>query len=90
MKIYISGAISNNANYKEQFAAAEQFFIAEGYEVINPAKNTGDSYKEYIDKGLMQEMECDAICLLPGWENSKGAKLEFAYASTVGQSIFFY
>lgn len=89
MKIYISGAISNNANYKKQFAAAEEALIAAGHDVMNPARNTGDSYKEYIDKGLMQEMACDAIYLLPGWKESNGAKLECAYASTVGMKIIF-
>ena len=39
-KIYISGAITNNPNYKEQFAAAEAELTAAGYETLNPAKNT--------------------------------------------------
>ena len=88
-KIYISGAITNNPNYKEQFAAAEAELIAAGNEAINPAKNTGNTYKEYIDKGLMQEMQCDAIYMLPGHEHSTGATLELNYAEAVGMEIMY-
>lgn len=90
MKIYIAGAITNNPNYKEQFAEAERTLLAEGHAVINPAKNLGFSYKDYIDIGLCELMHCEAIVLLPGWEKSKGAQLENAYAKTVGIKIFNY
>lgn len=89
MKIYISGSISQNPNYKEQFAAAESRLIAAGHSVINPARNTGNSYKEYIDKGLMQEMQCEAIYMLSGYEESTGAMLELQYAKAVEMKIMF-
>ena len=88
-KIYISGAITNNPNYKEQFAAAEAELTAAGYEAFNPAKNTGNSYKEYIDKGLLQEMQCEAIYMLPGHEYSIGATLELQYAEAVNMEIIY-
>ena len=87
MKVYISGAITNNPNYKEQFEAAEDKLKAAGYEVINPAYNQGYSYKEYIDHGLFQLMHCDAIYLLKGYEQSTGATLDHDYARTVGLKI---
>lgn len=39
MKIYISGAITNNPNYKEDFERAEDYLQREypGAEIINPA-----------------------------------------------------
>lgn len=89
MKIYISGAITNNPNYKEQFAAAEAELRSAGHEVKNPARNTGNNYKEYIDKGLMQEMQCEAIYMLPGYEKSTGAMLELHYAKAVGMKIMY-
>lgn len=88
-KIYISGAITNNPNYKEQFAAAEAKLTAKGYSVINPAKNTGNTYKEYIDKGMEQLMHCDAIYMLPGYSHSTGATLELTYAFAIGINILF-
>ena len=88
MKIYIAGAITDNENYIEQFATAEGRLLAEGHAVVNPVKNKGFSYKEYIDMGLNELMRCDAIYLLEGWEVSPGARLEMWYASTVGLKVF--
>ena len=88
MKVYISGKITGNPNYQEQFAEAEKRLIQKGYTVINPAKkNDGFTYKEYIDLGLNELMHCDAIYLLEGWDSSFGARLEYIYALTVDLKI---
>lgn len=87
MKIYIAGPISNDPNYKERFAKAEEKLIAKGHAVINPVKNLGFTYKEYIDMGLCELMRCDVIYLLKGFDESNGALLEYAYAETTGMRI---
>lgn len=87
MKIYIAGAITDNPNYIEQFKTAEEKLIAAGHIVINPSKNQGYTYKEFIDMGLFELMHCDAIYLLKGYENSTGATMEHDYARTVGLKI---
>ena len=84
MRIYIAGKITGNPNYKEQFAVAEERLKAEGHQVINPTwKPEGLSYKQYIDMGFYELMQCDVIYLLNGWENSAGARFEHIYALTV-------
>lgn len=89
MKIYIAGAISNNPNYKKQFAEAERKLISEGHAVVNPVKNWGFEYKDYIDMGLCELMHCDAIYMLRGFQNSRGAMLELTYAATVEIKIIY-
>lgn len=88
MKIYIAGAITGNPNYKEQFKAAEERLKAAGHTVINPVKNEGFTYREYINIGLCELMHCDAIYLLKGYELSTGATLEHDYARTVELDVF--
>lgn len=87
MKIYIAGAITNNPNYERQFKEAEERLISEGHAVINPVKNLGFTYKEYIDMALNELMRCDAIYLMKGWEKSNGANLEFLYAITTNMVV---
>lgn len=89
MKIYIGGAITGNPKYIKDFETAEKLIISQGHAVINPVKNEGFSYKDYIDMGLNELMRCDILYLLDGWENSPGALLEFNYARTVGIDIMF-
>lgn len=87
MKVYISGAITNNPHYHYQFGEAEAKLIKEGHAVLNPCKNEGFTYREYINMGLCELMHCDAIYMLEGWENSTGAKLEYEYAVAVGLEV---
>lgn len=89
MKIYIAGSISNNPDYEQQFAEAEKELIAAGNAVLNPVKNLGFSYRDYINMGLCELMHCDAIFMLNGYEKSPGALLELKYAETVGITIFY-
>lgn len=88
MKIYIAGAISSNPNYEKQFDQAERMLLEEGHAVINPVKNLGFDYKDYIDMGLCELMHCEAIYLLDGWEKSPGANLELTYAVTAGLKVY--
>ncbi len=84
MKVYIAGKITGNPDYIKQFAEAEEELKASGHTVLNPVKNKGFSYKEYIDMGLCELMKCDGIYLLDGWQESSGARLEFLYAMVTG------
>lgn len=92
MKIYISGPITGTTDYMERFTKIQKELEYRGYEVINPAlinsnlpKST--TWEEYMRVSLVMLEMCDAIYLLKGWRNSKGATLEYNRARQWGLKI---
>jgi hypothetical protein len=69
------------------FHAAAETLRGLGHDVVNPADagSGGDwSYEEYLRRDLLDLLSCNAICLLPGWERSKGATVEEHMARALG------
>ena len=96
MKIYISGAITNNPNYKEDFERAEDYLQKEfpNAEIINPAlvnsflpKST--THEEYMRMSFCMLDMCDSVYFISGYENSKGACMEYGYALAKDKIILF-
>ena len=85
MRIYISGPITNVLDYKEKFARAEQNLKAKypDAEIINPTvlDKLPLTYDEYMELDLMLLDMCGVIYMMNGWEKSKGACIEFGYAT---------
>lgn len=88
MKIYISGKITDNPDYREQFSAASSRLRAQGHTVFNPAHNpTGLTRLDYMRIDLPMLLSADAIYLLKGWEDSPGAQMERQLAEYVGLEV---
>lgn len=91
-RIYISGPMTGypDCNFAAFHAAAERLAGA-GWKVFNPAENFGgrkDLPREaYLRLDLAMLAQCEAIALLPGWEDSRGAKLEYTVARELGCEI---
>lgn len=94
MRVYISGKITGTNDYLDRFEIAEVHLILNGIDVINPAKTNATlprnmRHEEYMHICYAMMDVCDAIMFLNGWEDSKGAKLEYDYAVRCKLPIFF-
>ena len=89
-RVYIAGPIAGIDNYKDRFRRAEILLERAGYQPVSPVgEESGYTYRDYINRGLSKLATCDAICMLPGWMGSRGAKLEKWYAETVKLPVMF-
>ena len=92
MKVYISGAITGVDNYIDNFAKVEEELKQRGLEVVNPARVLAEmpettQYETYMAMALVMLDGCDAIYMLKGWKESKGANRELGYALGKGKII---
>ena len=91
-RIYIAGPMTGIAgmNYPA-FYAAEKYLQGAWTYVVNPATlcAEGTSWGECMRTDLAELVRCDAIFLLPGWQQSKGATLEHHVAERIGLTILY-
>lgn len=90
-RIYVAGPMSGlpDFNYPAFHTAAAQL-RAEGYHVENPAENPAPAcgtWLAYMRMALAQVATCDAVCMLPGWRNSRGARIEHGLALDLGLEV---
>jgi hypothetical protein len=62
--------------------------------VLNPAENfsgaTDLDFALYMMEDLYQLMEADVVLMLPGWQDSEGARVEYQVAKSLGLDIRFH
>jgi Domain of unknown function (DUF4406) len=85
MRWYIAGPMTGHKDLNfPAFNAEAQRLRSLGYEVVNPAEINSDpnaGWHECMRKDIKELMGCDGVALLPGWESSRGARLEHTIAS---------
>lgn len=91
MRIYLSGPMSGlpDLNFPAFHAEAARL-RALGYDVVSPAEVNPDhtmSWEQCMRADIKALCDCDAIALMPGWENSKGAHLELHIAHRIGLKV---
>lgn len=88
MKIYVSGPMTDYPEFNfPAFQEAAARLRAAGFEVEDPSEKgviEGWSWEDYLRYDLHKVLECQGVATLPGWENSKGAKLEVYVAEQLG------
>ena len=91
--IYIAGPMTGIEEFNyPAFNAAAARLREKGYTVKNPAEinaERGLTWAEYMRRDIPELLQCDAIYLLPGWEQSKGVMLEWQIAKSLGMHIIF-
>jgi hypothetical protein len=101
MRVYVAGAMRGIPEFNfPAFDAAAAKLRGIGFEVVNPAEldraqgfneKTDTPTKAFIRKAIARDLaaitECDAIAMLPGWQNSSGAKLEKQLADFLGLEV---
>lgn len=86
MKVYITGKITGNPNYREEFAAAERKVRALGDIPLNPAVlPEGLEKADYMRICLAMLDSADAIAPLRSWTHSDGAAIEMSLAQYTGK-----
>ena len=95
MRIYISGRITGDPEFKERFRAAEEDIkkLYPGAKIVNPSKLgevfSSGTWGEYMDICELLLKCCDCIYMLEGWEVSQGAQREYGLARWAEMDIIF-
>lgn len=89
--LYLSGPMTDmpDLNFPLFFNTAARLRCA-GYQVTNPAElnmDKGAGWSSCLRADLRALLDCEAICLLPDWQLSKGARLERHNAAALGMPI---
>ena len=92
MKVYIAGPMTGIPDYNyPAFHALAADLRSVGYEVVNPAENFGGDqslpWQTYLREAIRRLVDCDAVAMLPGWEDSSGATLEHSIAFALGMTF---
>ena len=90
-KIYISGRITNNPFYKDDFAKAAAVIESAGCEAVNPTDEEipGDSWLDYMRRDIKLLVDCDGVYMLENWQESNGATIEHQLAQGLGLKIYY-
>lgn len=89
-RVYLSGPITNTKNYKGLFMFAEELVgFDEAEEIYNPATQipSSSSWEQAMRRCLSEITEYDTIVMLPGWDDSRGARLERDVALACGMRV---
>lgn len=90
-RVYISGPMTgcpvlNHAAFNAEAARLRGM----GFDVVNPADlvaDEGTAWADYMRADIRLLLTCDAVALLPGWDESRGAQLEVEIARSLGMTV---
>lgn len=90
-RIYVAGPMTGLPDHNlPAFEAAAAALRAAGRRPVNPGRRgvvPGWTWRDYMRRALHDLVDCDAVALLPGWRNSRGAALERNVAEGLGMDV---
>ena len=91
MRTYLAGPMTGlpDLNFP-LFHAEARRLRASGHDVVNPAEINVDPTKGWQDcmrADIAELVKCEAIAMLPGWQQSRGATLEHHIAMQLGLRV---
>jgi len=91
MRIYLAGPMSGipHHNYPA-FTASAARIRQRGHVCANPAElhpDTTHPWAYYLRRDIAELVQCDAVAVLPGWRNSRGAQLEVTIAAELDMPV---
>jgi nucleoside 2-deoxyribosyltransferase len=91
-RIYIAGKITGDPDYQAKFAHAARVIEILGHIPVSPAvlPPVGFSWESYINMTTAMLDECDSVCLLPDWRESRGAMYEYGRAVATGKAVYMF
>jgi hypothetical protein len=101
MRVYLAGPMRNRPLFNfPAFDEAAYRLRSLGHDVVNPAdldraegfdpatSVPDDAFlRRALSRDLVAITSCDAIALLPGWQDSEGARLELSLAKMLGLAV---
>lgn len=91
-KVYISGPIAGYELEERRlaFLKVQHMLEEKGFEPVNPFDNgvpEDAHWRQHMRADIAMLIQCDYIYMMPGWELSKGCKLELDVASSCGIEV---
>ncbi|UFQ02213.1 DUF4406 domain-containing protein [Pseudomonas fitomaticsae] len=90
-RLYLAGPMTGFEDFNfPAFNKMAAELRAQGYVVENPAEHgvvDGADWADYMAYDLTRLGLCGQVAVLPGWENSKGARLEVHIARELGMPV---
>ncbi len=104
MKVYIAGPMRGHPDWNfAAFDMVREAWTKAGHEVFCPAQlframpypkhdDTVTTDRRHLEHVIQSDILClmhaDAIALLPGWQNSRGATVELSVAQFLGLEVY--
>lgn len=91
MRVYIAGPMTGHPEFNlPAFTDAAQKLAVKGHDPVNPGRHGVEptyTWGDYMRRGLTELLTCDGVALLPGWNKSRGAQIEWKLAADLGMPL---